>query len=152
MEKINEVNPIWERSNIMHKFKYLTKKELSDRIEELKLSFRYFENHCCAGVSGITIGWRQEEDFVEYGMSIRNLVNDQHDRRIAKDNIVRRFDDKQIFRFNFYDGFKDVSKLTPSGEVRNVILIRLFVGLYNSDLLSPKVFGFRKFPDVYLRD
>jgi len=139
-----------KKEYIPHKFKYPTKEQLSDRIKYLGLNFRYFIHDCCEG--SMSIGWRQEEKFVEFGISIKNNLADQHDRRIAKDNIVSRFDKGEVFKFYFYDGFKDCANLTPSGKVRNNILIKLFIALYEAGLLSPKVFGFKRFPNVYLED
>jgi len=123
---------------------------LDKRIQELNLNFRYFRSECCK--NSISLGWRQEVDFVEYGVSIRNNLVDQHNRRIAKDNIVKRFDKGEIFKFYFYEGFKEYSNLTPNGKVKNDILIKLFITLYDANLLNPKIFGFKRFPDIYLGD
>jgi len=127
-----------------------TNEELKRKIDEFGLTFRYFDNkyNCCD--TGISVGWRQTEEYVEYGISVRNILADNHDKRIAKENIVNRFINKQTVKIQFYNGLKDIYTPTQDNQVRNIALVKLFIAIYNERLFSPKSFGMYYLPEVYL--
>jgi len=124
-----------------------TKPELNKIIDEMGLSFRYFENEflCCSDNPRLSVGWRQNDDYIEFAISIRNRL-DNHCRQTAKENIIKRFNNNQTLQLDITKSIRQFpNALTPNGKIRNDLIVQIFKFLHNNNLLEPKKLGFSRF-------
>lgn len=114
---------------------------------ENNLTFRYFERskYSCCSLVGISIGFREINNTIEYGLAIRSN-KDNHSKKIAKTVITNRFKKKQILTVPISDNLKTLDNVTKTGQLRNSIIIKLFIALYNYKLIDPKSLGLSKLP------
>jgi hypothetical protein len=116
-------------------------------MDDLKLNYRYFEKskYSCCSLIGISIGFREINDTIEIGLAIRS-VKDNHNRKIAKEVINKRFKQNQILIIPIPNNFKNAENTIRTGHLRNRFIIRVFMALYNYHLIDPKPLGLIKLP------
>ena len=89
----------------------------------------------------VTLGWYESEDSIYFAMSIRNS-NDNFNKNIARENIIKRFKNNQYYEFNK----KDLNYMKIINKEINYIprkfIIGFFAFLFNSKYIDLKKMGF----------
>ncbi len=118
----------------------------NETIKELDIKFRYFETRwdkCCC-LTGLTIGFREKDNQIEYAIAIRN-PKDIHCKKIARKHIVKRFLNNQTLTVPA-SLLINIAPLTKELYIRNSVIIQFFIAMYNARLIHGPTLGFHKLP------